>query len=245
MFCSQGHSFDIARSGYINLLQPQDKRSKTPGDTPAAVSARRSLHDLGITEPLFKAISGMLGASKEDAVLDIGSGEGFYLASLAQQSGFHGYGIDISIPATEAAAKRYPGCEWIVANADRFIPYSDQSFSKVLSLTARMNPDEFHRVLRPDGKLLVALPAPDDLIELRGTGRDRSVRTMESFASKFRLLDQQRITTTADLDEEAIHNILISIYRPLQSQPPKAGRITFSLDLLLFDSKRLNVLETS
>jgi len=178
----------------------------------------------------------MLGTSKEDEVLDIGSGEGFYLASLVQHSGCRGHGIDISIPASEAAAKRYPGCEWIVANADRFIPYSDQSFSRVLSLTARMNPDEFQRVLRSDGKLLVALPAPEDLIELRGTGRDRAVRTIESFAPKFKLVDQQRVTTTADLDEEAIRNILLSIYRPLQSEPPKPGLITFSLDLLLFDN---------
>jgi 23S rRNA (guanine745-N1)-methyltransferase len=186
----------------------------------------------------------MLGAGEDDVILDIGSGEGFYLASLAQESGCRGHGIDISIPAVEAAARRYPGCEWIVANADRFIPYSNQSFSKVMSLTARMNTDEFQRVLRPDGRLLVALPAPDDLIELRGTGRDRSPRTVETFAAKFRLLDQQRITTTADLDEEAVRNILISIYRPLQAQPPKAGRITLSLDLLLFDLRQ-DILGTS
>ncbi len=82
----------------------------------------------------------------------------------------------------EAAAKRYPKCEWIVANADRFLPYADRSFSIVLSITGRMNADEFRRVLRDDGRLLVALAAPEDLIELRGTGRDRVDRTVETFA---------------------------------------------------------------
>src|SRR6185436_15269700 len=98
---------------------------------------------------------------------------GFYLGSLAQQAGFDAHGVDISIPAIDAAARRYPGCEWIVANADRFLPYGDASFSIVLSITARMNAPEFRRVLRDGGRLLIAIPAPEDLIELRGVGRDR------------------------------------------------------------------------
>ncbi len=236
--CPQGHSFDIARSGYINLLQPQDRRSKDPGDTAAAVKARRTLHDLGVTAPLLDAISRFLGASSSDVVLDIGSGEGFYLASLAKQHQFYGCGIDISLPAVTAAAKKYAEQEWIVANADRFVPYADQCFSKVLSLTARMNPDEFQRVLRPGGELLIALPAPDDLIELRGIGRDRMARTIEEFGAKFSLARHERVTVTTQLDEAAIHNILLSIYRPLQMKAPQAGCITFSLDLLLFNSRQ-------
>ena len=97
----------------------------------------------------------------------------FTSAPLLAQIGFDAHGIDISIPAIDAAARRYPGCEWVVANADRFVPYADRSFSIVLSITARMNAREFRRVLRDDGRLLVAVPAPEDLIELRGTGRDR------------------------------------------------------------------------
>ena len=54
--CPQGHSFDVARSGYINLLQPQERRSKQPGDTPTAVEARQRLHDQGVTRPLLEAI---------------------------------------------------------------------------------------------------------------------------------------------------------------------------------------------
>src|SRR4051812_26047501 len=56
LFCARGHSFDVARSGYINLLQPQERRSKQPGDTLAAVAARRKLHDRGVTEPLLNGI---------------------------------------------------------------------------------------------------------------------------------------------------------------------------------------------
>jgi 23S rRNA (guanine745-N1)-methyltransferase len=234
LVCPRGHSFDVARSGYINLLQPQDRRSKQPGDTTAAVAARRRLHDRGVTQPLLQAIAEIIAASPDDAVLDAGCGDGFYLGSLASQTGFDAHGVDISIPAVNAAARRYPKCEWVVANADRFVPYAEHSFSVILSITARMNAPEFRRVLRDGGRLLVALPAPDDLIELRGTGRDRVARTLETFAEQFSLTDQRRVTTSADLDAAAVEDVLHSIYRPMRSQPAQAMRVTFSLDLLLF-----------
>ncbi len=253
LVCPQGHSFDIARSGYINLLQPQERRSKQPGDTPAAVEARRRLHDRGATMPLLDAIAGAIDASPGDTVLDAGCGDGFYLGTLANRVGFDAHGIDISIPAIRAAARRFPPhkgrFEWVVANADRLLPYSDASFSLVLSITGRMNAAEFRRVLRQDGRLLVAVASPLDLLELRGRGsrseeslnqetrdlgRDRVPRTLETFAREFKLIEQHRATTTADLDAEAVHDVLVSIYRPMQSRPVEAMRVTFSLDLLLF-----------
>jgi 23S rRNA (guanine745-N1)-methyltransferase len=211
--CEQGHSFDIAKSGYINLLQPQDKKAKNPGDSKDAALARRRLHERGTTEPLLQGLSELLAASASDVVLDAGCGDGFYLGSLAQRIGFAAHGVDLSIPAIDAAARKYKTCEWVVANADRFLPYSEASFSRVMSITARMNPPEFRRVLREDGRLLVAIPAPDDLIELRGIGRDRAERTLNEFGALFTLL---------------------SIYRPLRSKPVEAMRLTFSLDVLLF-----------
>jgi 23S rRNA (guanine745-N1)-methyltransferase len=229
LVCSRGHSFDIARSGYVNLLQPQDKKSKDPGDSAAAVAARRRLHDLGVTAPLLAAIAERLNLSKEDVVLDAGCGDGFYLGNLECNA----HGVDLSIPAIDAAAKRYPACEWIVANADRSLPYADHNFSVVMSITARMNSSEFRRVLRDDGRLLVAIPAPDDLIELRGPGRERVDRTIETFAADFELISTSRATTTAHLEASAVEDILLAIYRPMQSQAAVASKITFSFDLIL------------
>jgi len=234
LFCASGHSFDVARSGYVNLLQPQERRSKLPGDTAEAIAARRRLHDRGVTGPLLQAIAEALAVSSEDVVLDAGCGDGFYLGSLARQTGCAAHGVDISTLSVDSAARRFPKCEWIVANADRFIPYADRSFSIVLSITARMNAAEFRRVLRDDGRLLVAIPAPDDLIELRGAGRDRVPRTVEAFAPGFVLAEHRRAVSSADLEAAAVQDVLVSIYRPIQAQPAVAMRVTFSLDLLLF-----------
>jgi hypothetical protein len=97
-----------------------------------------------------------------------------------------------------------------------------------------MNPGEFRRVLREGGRLLVAIPAPDDLIELRGSGRDRADQTVERFAGDFTLINQRRVSTCADLEAADVRDVLISIYRPMGRRPVEAMRVTLSLDLLLF-----------
>ena len=225
--CPRGHSIDVARSGYINLLQPQERRSRKPGDSMEAVASRRRFLDRGHAEPLLNAIRAMLAPQGEGSVLDAGCGDGYYLGSLARG----GSGIDISTEAIDLAAKRYPDHEWIVANADRFIPYEDASFDLILSITGRMNAPEFRRVGR--GLLLVAVAAPDDLIELRGSrGRDRVQRTVETFADGFELVKQGRATAVAQLDADDARDILAATYRPRGGQRPSA--VHLSLDLLLF-----------
>jgi 23S rRNA (guanine745-N1)-methyltransferase len=234
LVCPRGHSFDVASSGYVNLLQPTDKRSKQPGDTAAAVAARRRLHDRGVTAPLLEAISVIADIDRHDVVLDVGCGDGYYLGTIAHETGCEAHGVDISVPAVDAAARRYADCEWVVGNADRFLPCADKTFSRVMSITARMNVPELRRVLRDDGLLLVAIPAPDDLVELRGAGRDRVARTLAEFEAAFALVEHKRASTVADLDRDAVHDVLLSIYRPRDLEKVQAARVTFSLDLLLF-----------
>lgn len=234
--CPRGHSFDVARSGYVNLLQPQDKRSKQPGDSAQAVEARRRLHEGGYSAPLLEAIAALLAAEPEDRVLDAGCGEGFYLGSLASRTGCEAHGVDLSVPAIQSAAKRYPDCTWVVANADRFLPYPDGCFTRVMTITARSHPAEFRRVLGTGGRLLVAVPSPEDLMELRGQGKDRTARVLEEFGERFRLVGQERRTTVADLEQRAVEDVLHTIYRPLRRQAVEAMRVTFSLDLLVFEA---------
>jgi len=97
-----------------------------------------------------------------------------------------------------------------------------------------MNAQELRRVLRDDAHLLIAVPGVDDLAELRGAGRDRVARTMGEFAEGFTLRDRGHVSTQADLDADGVHDVLLSIYRPLRAKNAQAMRVTFSLDLLLF-----------
>lgn len=243
--CANGHAFDVARSGYTNLLQPQDRRSRTPGDTPEAVAARRRFLDAGHAEPLVRAIVDALPLTADDALLDAGCGEGHHLAAFRRAYGIDAHGVDISIPAIDAAARRYRDCTWIVANADRFLPYADASFRAVTSITARLNPPEFHRVLRDDGTLLVVLPGADDLIELRESilgeriERDRVERTIDTFAPLFTLQHHTHITHRPLLDRAAMIDVMSSSYRALRTRERarleelEAMDVTLSRDLLV------------
>jgi 23S rRNA (guanine745-N1)-methyltransferase len=235
--CPRGHSFDMARSGYVNLLQPQERRSKQPGDSAAAVQARRRLHDRGVSQPLLEGIQTLLEPRPQDLILDAGCGDGYFLGSIATQSQCGAIGVDISIPAIDAAARRYPDCQWLVANADRSLPCASASISAVVSITARMNAPEFRRVLAPGGRLLVAIPAEEDLIEFRRSGRERVDRTIETFAPFFTLDRQSKAISTVHLDASGIEDLGLSVYRPTHPDAAKAQQVSFALDLLLFRPK--------
>ena len=234
--CANRHSFDLARSGYLNLLQPQDRRSRNPGDSKEAVAARRRFLDAGHAAPLLAPMRALLG--RPERLLDAGCGEGHYLAAFEAPIA---HGVDISVPAIDAAAKRHRQCFFVVANADRFLPYADASFDAVMSITARVNGPEFRRVLRDDGQLLVALPGPDDLIELReailGDAKtiERSVTLPE-----LTLVRREKVRHVARLDLGAIRDVMTSSYRAMRTRERErmerlsAMDVTLSRDLLLF-----------
>lgn len=246
LVCSHGHSFDVARSGYVNLLQPQDRRSKNPGDTPEAVAARRRFLERGHADRLVDAIVQSLPLRANDAFLDAGCGEGHHTDAIRRAYGVRASGVDISVPAIELAAKRHKECEWVVANADRFLPYADRTFDAITSITARLSVDEFHRVLADDGTLLVAIPGADDLIELRElvqgkrVERDRVERTIALFAPKFALQHHERVQYAAGLDRQSIEDVLTSTYRGLRNRERERLAdvqrmdVTLARDLLLF-----------
>ena len=244
--CANQHSFDVARSGYVNLLQPQDRRSKNPGDTSDAVAARRRFLERGFADPLVDAVVRAVPMNAGQSLLDAGCGEGHHTDALRRAYGVQACGVDISVPAIELAAKRYPDCEWIVANADRFLPYADASFDAVTSITARLSVDEFHRVLASGGTLLVAIPGADDLVELREAvqgervERDRVERTVALFAPKFELQRHELVRHVVQLDRDAIQDVLTSTYRGLRRkeqerlQEVEGMQVTLARDLLLF-----------
>lgn len=244
--CRRRHSFDIARPGYVNLLQVQDRRSPRPGDSVAAVEARGRLLARGVEAPLIDAVIGLLALTPTDAALEVGCGDGHHIAAIAARFGCEGHGVDISVTSIEAAAKRHPRLHWIVANADRLLPFADASFRVVASITARRNAVEFRRVLRPDGTLLVVVPAPDDLIEVReavlgeGRTRDRVDAAVAAMAAHFTLDRHERLRHVARLDPAAIRDVMTASYRALREG--ERGRlaslgdldVTLSRDALLF-----------
>lgn len=86
LVCPQGHSFDIARQGYVHLLPVQQMHAKVPGDTKQMVDARRRFLALGHYDAFRDALCRLTAEHlpQGGAVLDAGCGEGFYTSALAQ-----------------------------------------------------------------------------------------------------------------------------------------------------------------
>jgi len=220
--CERGHTFDIARSGYVNLLQPQDRRSREPGDAREAVAARAALLAADIGRTLIDAIASRLDRlhlRTDPVIVDLGSGTGDALATVAGQRSMTAIGIDLSSAAAEHAARRFPDCVWVVANADRRLPLLDQSVDVVMSLHGRRNPGEAARVLRSDGALLIALPAPDDLVELRALVQGEAVRrergevVVADHQQWFEVVDRALVSETLVLERAALLHLLGATYR--------------------------------
>jgi 23S rRNA (guanine745-N1)-methyltransferase len=247
--CPRGHSFDLARSGYCNLLQPQDRKSKNPGDPKEAVLARRRFLEAGngnfLVAALLETFDG-LGLPPRPAVLDVGCGEGFFLGTLAREREIEGSGVDLSTPAIDLAARRWPGVSWFVVNADRALPWADGSFDLVLSLTARRPAAELRRVLKPEGRLVVTIPGEDDLIELReavlgeGIRRDRVPGVVAELAEGFELASHHPLRHRSRLEAEALRDLLASTYRGARGserqrvEDLEAMDVTSNFDLLIF-----------
>jgi 23S rRNA (guanine745-N1)-methyltransferase len=221
--CARGHAFDLARSGYVNLLQPHERRASEPGDSAAAVRARRALLDGGFGTALEEALAACAARAALPArarAADLGCGEGtFVLAALARRFDLVAFGVDLSRAAIDAAARRHPAHTWIVANADRRLPFQDASLDLVLSIDGRGGADEIARVLAPGGALLVAVGAADDLAELRravlGEARatDRAARVIADYASRYELVERVEARSRHRLDAEALAQLAAATYR--------------------------------
>ena len=171
--CAGNHQFDQAREGYVNLLPVQHKGSKVPGDSPEMMQARRNFLDAGYYQPLRDAVSALLTAHLPASgvrILDIGCGEGYYTAGIADAfesaAGAEIYGLDVAKIAVKSAAKRYKTIRFCVASSYR-LPFADHSLSAVLRIYAPCKDEELARTILPGGYLLTVTPAPRHLMQLK------------------------------------------------------------------------------
>lgn len=221
--CPAGHSFDRARSGFFNLLQPQDRRSAVAGDRIEAVRARRRWLERGFALELAELVGTLAGLEALPAgaaVLDVGCGEGWFDERWVAGLDVDLCGIDLSTHALRLAARRLPRALWVVANADRGLPLATASVDVALSIFGRRPFAELARVIRPGGRLVVALPAEDDLAQLRRAAQGRSIprdrlpRLAEEWAPlPFRLDLQRSWRRQATHDRAAIGDALAMTYR--------------------------------
>ena len=181
--CPNGHCYDIAREGYVNLLHANRKHAKDPGDDKEMVAARTRFLDGDHYAPLRAALCRLISARGPETLLDCGCGEGYYTtgvcAALREQNpNLRAAGVDLSRSALKKAARRDKAAEFAVASVYH-LPVADRSADLLLNCFSPLALDEFRRVLRPGGGFLYVVPGAKHLWELKQVLYDRPYENPE------------------------------------------------------------------
>lgn len=166
--CAAGHSFDLAKHGYLAMLTG---RGVGTGDTAAMVAARVDALAGPAYAPVLAGVAGIAAATITDRddplVLDLAGGTAAYLAAVLDRApAARGLCIDASAPALRRAARAHPRAAALSADTWARLPLADGSVDCALSVFGPRSAGELARVLARRGAAVVAGPAPDHLMEL-------------------------------------------------------------------------------
>lgn len=259
LVCPLGHSFDLAREGYVNLL-----RTNHPGDTREMLAARRRFLERGHFAPIADRISDLalshLTSRSLDSrdfegrvrsIVDAGCGEGYYLGRLQSHLGGRAgmeiqyVGIDSSRDACRLAARRYGDMCFAVSDLKDLIPVADRSVDLLIDIFAPRSSAEFARVLRPSGLVLVVIPQSSHLGELRSTvpligiEDHKADHVIGRFKPGLRLTHREALEYELRLEHDAIADLveMSPSHRHLTAPlDPVSGsfQVTVAIEILAF-----------
>ncbi|MFJ9845522.1 putative RNA methyltransferase [Kitasatospora sp. NPDC101155] len=221
--CPAGHSFDLAKQGYVSLLAG-DAHTGT-GDTAEMVAARADFlaagHYRPIADALAEAASAAPAAPAAPAVApgglvaDLGAGTGHYLAHVLDAlPGRVGAALDISKYALRRAAKAHSRIGAVVCDAWRPLPLRDASADLMLNVFAPRNGPEIRRVLRPGGTLLLVSPTARHLRELvaalglLSVDEDKQRRIDEKLGPHLTPVEQREVEFTLRLAPQDVRTVV-------------------------------------
>lgn len=219
LYCAKGHSFDLAKEGYVNLLTGSKSGDRT-GDSKESARARHAFLEKGYFAFLKDEVSQRLRGT----VLDICCGEGYY-----DDYGGELYGFDLSKEMVRLAAKRKNGGHYFVANL-KAIPVKSRSIDTAMHLFAPFNAKEFARVLKPGGRLYSVVPAPEHLFELKELLYEKPYQNDTRYpgGSELTLAGKQLISHTVNIpqnDLKTLFSMTPYFYRTSESDKAKINRV--------------------
>lgn len=242
--CDNGHCFDLAKEGYVNLLPAQHKKSKQPGDNQQMIASRRLFLEAGFYQPLSDGINQLCQSlladreSKADRaeskkqtlkLLDCGCGEGYYTRRLQQAMAgrLSVAGLDISKfavrAAAKAAARTAPESQFAVASSFR-LPVADDSVDLILRVFAPGDEQEAARVLKDDGYLLIVSPGEQHLQQLKQQiYPEAKTHTEPETAPGFELAERRQVRFELTLPSQAAIEQLLMM-TPFYWQIPEPAR---------------------
>ncbi len=208
LVCNNGHSFDIAKQGYVNLAMHQGKSEKYDKST---FEKRKLILESGFYDHIADRICGIVkDLHGVRSILDAGCGEGFYARRLNEALNINTLAFDLSKDSVLMAAKSdaSDGIKWFVADlAD--IPLKDGAADCILNIFSPANYGEFRRILCDSGTVIKAVPSSAHLSELRAAAKGALKNqdysngdVLRLFEERFTLTHRAEVNRTFTLTEE-------------------------------------------
>lgn len=215
LVCQSGHCYDVAKKGYVNFA-PQKKRRKY--DTALFESRQRAFHagfyEIPLQE-LCDCAARHIGASSP-VLVDAGCGEGYYALGIHRFFGERAevVGLDIEKDAILLAARGGNDVKWLVADLSR-IPLNDSCTDAIFNIFSPANYAEFHRVLKPNGIVVKAVPGEHYLWEIRQAAAEQlksgiysPARVTDYFEGHLNTVDRMRVKNTFTVTSEQLIDFL-------------------------------------
>jgi len=259
--CASGHTYDLARQGYLNVLPVQFKPSRAPGDSREMVAARSAVLETGLFEPLAAELvnvcreSSLLAHPQAEPalIIDAGCGDGYYSHYLLSRLAEDGaetpvlfLGADISRPAILAASKRSHEIGWVVANNTQ-LPVLAGRADCILSVFGFEAWNAWATLQNPQQLVVTVDAGPNHLLELRQILYERVQRHVEPVAPEidagYQMLERRPLRWTHEVNDSTlslnliamtphIHRATPSAIRSLQMTP--ATEVTFDVVIRIY-----------
>jgi 23S rRNA (guanine745-N1)-methyltransferase len=213
--CPSGHSYDIAKEGYVNLLPANKKHSASPGDDSGMALSRSSFLSKGYYAPLCKELCRICEEFSADAVniVDSGCGEGYYSQSVFAHLTEKGCrvslaGVDLSKPSLKKAGRRCPQGEFALASVYH-MPICDGAADILINCFSPLAQDEFRRVLRAGGIFIYVVPAARHLWQLKQVLYEKPYENAEEKIEYpgFEYIDVRAVDFSMQLDNAALEEV--------------------------------------
>ncbi|MCR5794188.1 MAG: methyltransferase domain-containing protein [Solobacterium sp.] len=214
--CASGHSFDFAKSGYLNLLI---SNSSVHGDAPDMIRARTRFLQTGSYGFLRDRLAQITDELSPEVLLDLGCGEGYYTSAL---HGEEKYGFDLSKDALIHASKHDRSTQYAVASIFS-LPLPDASADAVLTCFAPYAQAEIGRILKSGGRFIFVTPGRKHLFEMKEILYEKPYENRtDPLETDLAMIHEECISDTFTVGNEALQDLFAMT--PYARHTPPEGR---------------------
>ncbi len=219
LICSNNHTYDFAKQGYINLMTQQ---SNSHYSKELFESRKNIINDTNLYAEMHRVISNVIKENMDISrnpilIVDLGCGEGSHLQRIideCESDAITGVGLDIAKEGVVAAAKSYENPIWLVGDLAKS-PLADYSLHVILNILSPSNYKEFKRMLVHDGLVIKVVPGSHYLKEVREALYERTEKkdykndeTISLFKEHFKLIHNINLNYTKILNKEELLNLV-------------------------------------